>query len=161
MEVSQAPNGHKTIHVKEPPSIWRNDTDGLIASVLQAREGVEMPPLPPMGSAAQKRFLKSLETPIVVSPDDPPEVKAVKKIVSSAREEIKVRIDGGENFCDILEDHRSLRNENCRIRQDAVRELNRIRKTGSADDVSVYTIAVNNMFKKMGIKPLESKVEKK
>ena len=154
IDVSQKPGGARTKHVRELPSIWESATDALIATVLQAKDGMEMPPLPPMGRSVEREFLDSLRKPISIGEADSDEVKAIKQVVISARDEIKSRIESGERFADILADHRELVNENGRIRMDALRELSEIRRTGTKTDVEVYVQAMNHMFGKMGIAPI-------
>ena len=157
IDVSMSRSGARTRHVRELPSIWESPTDVLIASVLQADERREAPPLPMMGQSTEREFLKSLEKPITINPSDSDEVKAIKQVVRSVREEIKARIDAGERFGAILENHRSLMNENGRIRMDAMRELAEIRRNGKPEDAEMYLKAMNQMFERMGIAPIAEK----
>ena len=157
IDVSMSRSGARTRHVRELPSIWESPTDVLIASVLQANERREAPPLPMMGKSTEREFLKSLEKPITINPSDSDEVKAIKQVVKSAREEIKSRIDAGERFGAILENHRSLMNENGRIRTDAMRELAEIRRNGKPEDAETYLKVMNLMFERMGISPIAEK----
>lgn len=160
IEVSMTKDGKRTRHVKEPPSIWETSVDGLISSVLQVKEGQELPPMPMMGKEMDSQFLESLKTPIVVRPEDADDVKAIKQIVNSAREEIKARMDAGEHFSDILTDHRNLHNENGRIRSAALKELREIQRTGTQDDVDNFVNAMNQQLERIGISPLPSSKSK-
>lgn len=154
IEITEDANGHRTRHIREPKSMWKSSTDAVIASVLMTPKGQELPPLPPMDKYADAEFLTACKTPIEDSPDDTERQKIAKAIVRSAREEIKERIEAGEHFADILNDHRKLLNENGKIRSDAIRELAEIKKTKDPADAEVYVTAVNQAFEKMGIEPI-------
>lgn len=154
IEITEDANGHRTRHIREPKSMWKSSTDAVIASVLMTPKGQELPPLPPMDKYADAEFLAACKNPIEDSPDDTERQKIAKAIVRSAREEIKERIEAGEHFADILNDHRKLLNENGKIRSDAIRELAEIKKTKDPVDAEVYVTAVNQAFERMGIEPI-------
>ena len=155
-------NGKKAQHVRELPSIWETTTDGMIAGLLAGNaKHADLPPLPPMSTlAADREFIKSLETPIEILKDDTEEVKAIKMIVRAARKDIKKRMDAGEHFKDILSEHHAILNDNGVIRKDAIDGLLEVRRNGSADDVNVYVTAVNQQLEKLGISPIGTSGER-
>ena len=148
-------NGRPLIRVKEPPSVWECETDRIIASAVMCNEWQEIPPFPPMDKGDEVAFRESLSKPIKVLETDTEEVRALKFLVSEAREVIKERIDGGETFVEILEDHRKLFNENTQIRAKAVNELLEIKRSGDAEGARKYEITINAAFSQMGIDPID------
>ena len=147
-------NGRPLIRVKEPPSIWESETDRVIASFVSLREGQQIPPFPPFDANDEAKFLASLEKPIKILETDSEEIKVKKLLVSEAREAIKERMDAGESFRSILEDHRSLFNENGNIRAKAANELLEIKRSGDAEGARRYEIMINAALSQMGISPI-------
>ena len=101
-----------------------------------------------------EEFRASLSIPIEILPDDSDKVVAMKKIVASAREEIKELMAKGEHFCDIVNDHHKLCSENGKIRSDAILELAEIKRSGDAEGAREYSIKMNAAFSQMGIAPI-------
>lgn len=149
-------NGKKAQHVRELPSIWSTTTDGLIAGLLfNSATHADMPPLPHMSTlAADREFLKSLNTPIEISTDDTEDIKAIKLIVRAARQDIKDRMEAGEHFNDILTEHQTILNDNGAIRRDAINGLLEVRRNGSDSDISIYVTAINKHLESLGISPI-------
>lgn len=146
--------GRRTRHVSSPPSPWKHGTDEIIANVLSTPQRGEMAPLPPMGPEMDARFRASLKDPIVTKEDDSEEMMSLREIVRSARAEILARMDAGEHFADILNDHRKLHNDNGRIRGDAVHELKSILAKGDEEGARQYLDRMNAAFSQMGITPI-------
>lgn len=154
IEVTVNAEGRRTKHVIEPPSPWKYSTDSVLATALQCAKGGSMPPWPSMGIGMDKEFRKSLNDPIVVLETDDERTAALKQIVSSARAEIKERLDAGEHFCDVINDFRELTNENGKIRADAILELKKIRDSGDEESARKYEVIMNAAFSQMGIDPI-------
>ena len=153
IEVSVDANGRMTRHVLTT-SPWEFSSDGLLAMVLASSGNGEMPPLPAIGPEMDVEFKRSLKKPIEILPTDSDEVVAMKKIVMSAREEMKALLKEGGHFSDILIDHHRLINENGKIRSDAMRELYEIQKSGDAEGAHKYEVTINAAFSQMGIAPI-------
>ena len=153
IEVSVDANGRMTRHVLTT-SPWEFSSDGLLAMVLASSGNGEMPPLPAIGPEMDEEFKRSLKKPIEILPTDSDEVVAMKKIVMSAREEMKELLKEGGHFSDILIDHHKLLNENGKIRSDAMRELYELKKSGDAEGAHKYEVMINAAFSQMGIEPI-------
>lgn len=154
IEVTVNAEGRRTKHVIEPPSPWHYSTDGVLATALLCAKGGSMPPWPNMGVGMDKEFRKSLKDPILVLETDDDKTAALKRIVSSAREEMKERLEAGEHFCDVMNDFRELTNENGKIRANAIRELNQIKASGDTEGARKYEVTMNAAFSQMGIEPI-------
>lgn len=154
-EITVNADGRRTRHTLST-SPWEFSSDGLLAMVLAAPPGQELPPLPMIGKEMDEEFRRSLKTPIKILPTDSEEVAAMKRIVMSAREEMKEWLDSGRHFSDILVDHRELVNENSKIRTDAIRELNEMIKAGDEEGARKYVTGMNEAFSQIGIEPIGS-----
>lgn len=135
--------------------VFNHTSDMLIAEVLQPPENGIMPPPPPITSGMHDKFLKSLETPIVIDDDDTPEVREQKEAVIIARAQIKERIDGGEKFEDILREHWTLTEENLKVRRNAQKELDAIYEQGDIDGAAKYKRVMDTALSQMGISELD------
>lgn len=144
---------HKLIRPSRPP-LFRHGTDDLISMALAQNSGGAMPPLPLSGNM-DKEFLKSLEEPIIIDPDDPDEIKERKRIVREARVEIKKLMDQGLHFSEIMADHEKVFNENAEIRAQAIAEARKIRDSGDTEGTQTYIEAMNAAFDNMGIEKID------
>ena len=154
IEISIDSTGRKCQYIREKPSPWKYSTDGILATALQNANRPSLPPWPNLGVGLDKEFRKSLSDPIVVLETDDDKTAALKRIVTSARAEMKERLDAGEHFCDVMNDFRELTNENGKIRTDAILELNKIRASGDEEGAHKYEVVMNAAFSQMGIEPI-------
>ena len=135
--------------------VFARASDALIASYLQQPQGGVMPPPLPMVGNAEKKFLESLATPIEILDTDSEEVRRLKESVIIAREQIKQRMDEGESFEAILNDHWKLSAENAKIRRDAQRELDAIYASGDKDGAEKYRRVIDIALQQMGVEGLD------
>lgn len=156
IETLRDPDGKERIHVHEPKSPWEFATDRIIATALLTPDDQALPPWPPMSEDEDELFLRSLQKPIKIEATDSEEIRTIKELVASARKEIKERMDNGEFFADVMNDHRKLANENGRIRSDAQAEYNEIVKSGDAESARKYALRVNLALQQMGIRELDT-----
>ena len=149
-------DGRKKRHIVAPPPIFEHATDEVIMIALMTPEDQEIPPLPDLGGKhADEEFRASLKTAITISATDSERVRAYKEAVKLARREILERLDQGEHFADIIQDHCKLKNENGAIRLEAITELRKIEKNDGAEAAIKYRDQVNDAFNRMGISPIE------
>ena len=135
--------------------VFERASDALIASYLQQPQGGVMPPPLPMVGNAEKKFLESLATPIEILDTDSEEVRRLKEAVIIAREQIKQRMDEGESFEAILNDHWQLSAENAKIRRDAQKELDAIYASGDKDGAAKYRRVIDIALQQMGAEGLD------
>ena len=148
---------HRNYRPVRPP-IFKHVTDRMLATVLVHDPHVPMPPLPMGigGADLDKRFLESLKDPIVITDEDSEKDVEKKQRVIEVRELVKELIMQGHHFSDILAEHRSLFNENVKIRSEAMRELNKIHAQGDVEGEHKYMTAINAALEQMGIEKLDN-----
>lgn len=84
---------------------FQNPVDNKIASLLMAEPGSGI-----VGEYSDyyknfdKKFLKALETPIVITESDTPEEAELKQAVIDTRKDLKERMDAGENLEQVMKD---------------------------------------------------------
>ena len=144
---------HKLIRPSRPP-LFNHATDDILSMALAQAGGGAMPPLP-LGGDMDAEFLKSLEEPIIIDKDAPPEIQERQRIVREARIEVKALMDQGLHFRDILADHEKLFNDNAEIRAEALAEARKIRDEGDTEGTQQFVDTMNAAFQTMGIDPIE------
>jgi hypothetical protein len=103
-----------------------------------------------------KKFLKSLETPIVIQEDDTPDMVALKESVKEMRLMLKEKLDAGEDISQIMIQTRKELRALGAYRQELQQELNKIMskpETGEMD-FKDYVEAANIVLKERGAKEI-------
>ena len=144
---------HKLIRPSRPP-LFNHATDDILSMALAQSGSGAMPPLP-LGGDMDAEFLKSIEEPIIIDKNAPPEIQERQRIVRDARIEVKALMDQGLHFRDILADHEKLFNENAEIRAEALAEARKIRDEGDTEGTQQFVDTMNAAFQSMGIDPIE------
>ena len=131
---------------------WKTDADRQLAILLFSKDG-NMGLLPPFNWRFKDQFLKSIETPIIVSKDDPPELQEQKRQMIEAKVYLKERMDAGEDIVDILNDEYKNAQKIRSLRQNLQEELRKLEKTAtSVQEVQDYIDAANKMLDEHGAK---------
>ena len=131
---------------------WQTDADRQLAILLVSKDG-NMGLLPPFNWRFKDQFLKSIETPIIVSKDDPPELQEQKRQMIEAKVYLKERMDAGEDIVDILNDEYKNAQKIRSLRQNLQEELRKLEKTAtSVQEVQDYIDAANKMLDEHGAK---------
>ena len=144
---------HKLIRPSRPP-LFNHATDDILSMALAQSGSGAMPPLP-LGGDMDAEFLKSLEEPIIIDKDAPPEIQERQRIVIEARMEVKALMDQGLHFRDILADHEKLFNDNAEIRAEAIAEARKIRDEGDTEGTAQFVETMNAVFETMGIESID------
>lgn len=140
---------------KSKYSIFENRSDNEIAGILMMNPGDAV-----VGSKRYDRwfaeqFLKSIETPIIVSEDDEPWQADLKRSVLQARIELKEAYDRGEDIAGIMTESRQQLQDLSKYKQ-AVKQLyaqNR-RECETDEEVGELQRAVNIMLEEKGCAPI-------
>lgn len=141
-----------------PNRIFKNGIDRRIGTLFDLKPGETL-----LGDSKMlfredftKRFLKSLETPIVIEPDDPPEVAELKKAVRETKIELKERYDAGEDIREVMIKTREDMRQLGLYRRELSQELNRIAADRSLSEAEVkdFVKAANMMLAERGAAPL-------
>lgn len=129
----------------------------LLMATSAVGNGDDMPPLP-NNAFSEKEFRESLNTPIVINPDDPKEVKELKERIIAARESMLKMLEEGMSVNDILREHENIVRENTKTRKDAMDELKQIIAEGDIDGAIKYRTMVNLALQQMGIAELTTPI---
>ena len=136
--------------------IFKERANNEIAFILDTEPGTAV-----FGSGAilkgfEKRFLKSLNTPIEVKDDDDEYTKTLKKAVLQAKIELKCLYDAGQDIEKVMvearENIQNLGRYKAQLEEDA---LKMIKRDSTDQEVQDTLEAVNAMLDRKGIAPLE------
>ena len=107
------------------------------------------------GKNFTKKFLESLKTPIVVSPEDDDFAKELKKAVIETKVELKDRLDAGEDLRKVMNDAREEMRQLYLYREEIKDMIRKVRKEGkdtiTPEDLKDLYGAANQMLKDRGI----------
>ena len=137
-------------------AIFNHKCENLIAAYLTLRPGDGMIGTPILGERFRKEFLKSLETPIVVTEDDSPEDAQLKRDMIATKIDLKARMDAGEDICKIINDtHREVQDLS-RYKTMLQKEIRDAAKNPemTMQDVDDLVEAANKMLEAKGIAPI-------
>lgn len=138
-----------------PRSVFENSTDQLIAMAIQGGgSSGGMPPMP-ISASADEEFLRSLDKPIAINPDDSEEVKRLKQSVMEVRADIDRLMKEGKTFAEIMREHQSLVNGNASIRKDVMAGLQEYVDKGDMEGAQEYLSKMNDALNQMGMDPVE------
>ena len=152
--------GEVTNNVAETSRDWFNvfehRCENDIACLLTLEPGETLVGTPVYRGRFVKEFLKSLETPIIPSADDPQEIKDLKRMVTEAKIELKAAYDRGEDIEQIMLETRNQMQDLAAYRQALETELfDTIKDNPSPEDVEDFIKAANQMLASKGIAPME------
>ena len=138
-------------------AVFDYQCDNEIACYLTMEPGETLVGTPVYRGRFKKEFLESLNTPIIVSKDDSPEVQDLKRAVIETKIDLKEALDRGEDIEKImLETRNQLQDMNSyklALEQD-MKEM--IRKDAKcAQDVDAFIEAANTMLEAKGIAPMK------
>lgn len=108
-------------------------------------------------SKFKDQFLASLEKPIVIEPDDTAEEVAKKNAVIETRQELKARLDKGEDICTVMREADAEARRLFTYRRTLQQELAKAYKERKfdADSMQDYVNAANKMLTDNGMQPLK------
>ena len=138
-------------------AIFKHNSENEIASLLTMTPGETLVGTPHYTKKLTEDFLKSLETPIVVSEEDSPEDAELKRAMIETKIELKQRLDAGEDLGQILLDTRSQYQDLARYKMTLEQEFSALRKNPdiSMQDIEDFMTAANQLLEQKGIAPLK------
>ena len=143
---------------RAPTSIFDHATDNEIAALISLKPGDSLIGGPlHHGGKYEEKFLKSLETPIIVTKDDSEEEKTLKRAVIEARKELKEALDRGEDIKKIVEESYKESAKLAAYKDEIRAQVNAMLKEGdyTDDDVKDLVAAANQMLESKGIAPIK------
>lgn len=140
---------------KSKYSIFENRSDNEIAGILMAKPGEAVVGTKRYDKWFEKQFLKSIETPIKVSPDDEPWQADLKKLVMQARLELKEAHDKGEDIATIMSESRQQLQDLAKYKQ-SVKQIyaQNVKECATEQEVADLQKAVNVMLEEKGCAPM-------
>ena len=140
---------------KSKYSIFENRSDNEIASILMTNPGNAVVGTKRYDKWFEKQFLKSIETPIEVSPDDEPWQADLKKLVMQARLELKEAHDKGEDIAAIMSESRQQLQDLAKYKQ-SVKQIyaQNVKECATEQEVADLQKAVNVMLEEKGCAPM-------
>ena len=139
-------------------SIFPHPSENVIAGLLAAKPGEAFVGTPHYNGRFTKNFLESLKTPIVVSADDPDEIRQLKRAVIEAKKEMKAAYDNGADIEEMLQSAREELQRMSRYRQELradIYEYTHKTEGITEQDVDDYIAAANKLLEAKGIAPIK------
>ena len=139
---------------------FKNNIDYQLANFLTIEPGEEIVGGLPMymrGKAFERAFLRSFETAIEISADDPEDIQELKRALMDSKQELKERIDKGENLGDMLESAFTEMQNLALYREDLKQELKNLARQEdiTKEDMDDFVAAANKLLGERGVRPLE------
>ncbi len=137
--------------------IFEYHCENEIACFLTMTPGEGLVGDPRYNGSFKAEFLKSLETPIVIGPDDDEYTRELKRAVRDTKIELKAALDRGEDIEQIMLDTRREMQDLHSYKRLLQDELSEYRKKEGVtdDDVEDFIKAANIMLAEKGITPLK------
>ena len=150
---------NNTSQTEEKPyyQIFDHTSENDIAGFLTMEPGETLVGTPSYERWFVKDFLKSLETPIIVTKDDTPEQAALKREMIEVKIDLKARHDAGEDIAAIMtathEEYQRLAEYKDTI-WELLREARR-EPNATEQDIEDFITAANVQLEAKGIAPIE------
>lgn len=140
---------------KSKYSIFENRSDNEIAGILMAKPGEAVVGTKRYDKWFEKQFLKSIETPIIVSQDDEPWQADLKRLVVQARLELKTAYDNGEDIAAIMSESRQQLQDLSKYKQ-SIKQIyaQNMKECVTEEEVGELQRAVNIMLEEKGCAPM-------
>lgn len=141
---------HEKFLARESKRTFHTGVDRTLAVALFSEPG-QPSLLIPFSPSFKDQFLKSLETPIIVSEDDPPEVREQKRQMIDTKIWLKEQMDDGKDIVEILNEEVACQNEIRTLRENLLRELHDLRRSDATrEELQDYVNAANIMLEQAG-----------
>ena len=148
-----------TARTEAPPeyAIFDHHSENEIACLLTLTPGTTLVGTPIYGKRFTEDFLKSCETPIVITEDDTPEQADLKRLMIDTKIDLRQRMSEGEDLGKILLDTREEFQRLASYKQMLQQELNEIKKDDSlsTEEIDDFVKAANKMLEEKGIAPIK------
>ena len=137
--------------------IFDHHCENEIACFLTMTPGEGLVGDPRYNGSFKAEFLKSLETPIVIGPDDDEYTRELKKAVRDTKIDLKAALDRGEDIEQIMLNTRREMQELHNFKRLLQNELSEYRQKEGVtdDDVEDFITAANKLLADKGIAPLK------
>ena len=144
---------HRFFHDLRPP-VFENASDQILALATADSDGFGMPPLPSL-SNFKEEFLKSLQKPVTIKPDDPDDVKALKERIMQARAEMVDAMAAGMEPEEVLAEHQRKVEDDAALRLEAVQAVRKMLDAGDEQGAEELCSRFNEALEEMGVMTIE------
>lgn len=139
------------------PKIFRHSAEEHISWLIDMKIGEPIIGDYEYGEHFLKSFMESLKEPIEILDTDDAVTRDLKKAVEETKEDLRKRMDAGEDIVKIMNDTMNEYRRLARYKHELQIELNKIRhdtENYTDQDVVDFTMAANELLKKNGLPPL-------
>lgn len=148
-----------TSRTEAPPqyAIFDHVSENEIACLLTIEPGTTLVGEPFYGRHFTEDFMKSCETPIVVTEEDTPEQAELKRLMNETKIDLRQRMADGEDLGQILRETRQEYVRLAEYKQTLEHELNQLKKDDSLSmaDIDDFVKAANKLLDAKGIAPIK------
>lgn len=139
------------------PRRFKYNAEEHIAFFLETEPGDIVFGEIPYGPKFVEDFKASLLEPVAVLPDDSEDVRQLKRSVQEMKEELKAKMDAGEDIAKIMRDARRQLVELGNYRTSLEDELKRIARGGefNEEEFGKFVGAANKMLEAKGLSPIQ------
>ena len=149
-------NNAMRLRPKSEFEIFDTRAENEIAMFMTMEPGTGLVGDPDYGDAFRNEFLKSCETPILISDDDNDYQRQLKKDMIALKLELRDRMRNGEDICAIMRETREEMMRLGTLKQQIEDELHEmLRNAKSKEDVEVSVEAANKLLEDNGVSPIK------
>ena len=139
------------------PRRFKYNAEEHIAFFLETEPGDVVFGEIPYGQKFVEDFKASLREPVAILPEDSEDVRQLKRSVQEMKEELKAKMDAGEDIAQIMRDARRQLVELGNYRTSLEDELKRIARGGefNEEEFEKFVNAANKMLEEKGLSPIK------
>lgn len=140
-----------------PPKRFKYDAEEDIAFFLETEPGETIFGEIPFDHRFIAQLKESFKEPVEIKPDDPDDLKELKKAIQETKDDLQRRMEAGEDIAKLFADSRHQLIELGNYRRDVINDMMEMAKSDdtSNEDFEVYVQAVNAMLEQKGVKPFK------
>ena len=133
---------------------FSNSAENIIGGLLSSKPGERFLPVE-LGQDFDDDFVESLKTPIMIGADDPDETVILKNAVIRAKSQIEAGMAKGQKPSEIITAMRDEMNKIADWRDLMQEDFNKIKETGTANDIETYLKEANQLLDEFGADHLD------
>ena len=133
---------------------FSNSAENIIGGLLSSRPGERFLPVE-LGQDFDDDFVESLKTPITIGADDTDDMVILKNAVIKAKSQIEVWMAKGQKPSEAITAMRDEMNKIADWRDLMQDDFNKIKETGTANDIETYLKEANQLLDEFGADHLD------
>ena len=158
-KLTMAERGIRVAKPRKPlrPKRFKYDAEEHIAFFMETEPGSVVFGEIPYGPKFVEDFKASLKEPVATSPDDSEDVLRLKRAVQETKEELKARMEAGEDVAKIMRDARKQLIELGGYKSALEEDLKKIARNGefNEEEFGKFVNAANKMLEAKGLPPIK------